>query len=204
MPRGCNIKAREQAHVREQRLQIVAPLWRRNYTYREIQAEVMKRLGLQAYSIATVKKDVDRLLKEWQENRLKDTEQRVTSELARIDLVIKEAWEMWDKSKEDYERKKGKQKGVPKFDEQGVQVAVVTTYQEMQNEEYRAKGDARYLDIIIRCIERRCKLLGLDKETIDLQAQIGDGVLEVKYVSNGNVGLASSEQEVREREGLMG
>lgn len=203
MPRGNNNKLREQKCNKEQRLEIVAPLWRKNYTYREIRVEVMKRLDLKAYAISTVKSDVDTLLHEWQENRLDDTEKKITSELARIDLVIREAWEMWEKSKQDFEKKKGKQKGIPIFDEQGVQIKVKTTFQEMQNEEYRAKGDARYLDIIIRCIERRCKLLGLDKETVDLNAQFGDGVLKVVYVSNNNVGLASSEEEVRKREGLL-
>lgn len=203
MPRGNNNKLREQKCNKEQRLEIVAPLWRKNYTYREIRVEVMKRLDLKAYALSTVKSDVDTLLHEWQENRLDDTEKKITSELARIDLVIREAWEMWEKSKQDFEKKKGKQKGVPIFDEQGVQIKVKTTFQEMQNEEYRAKGDARYLDIIIRCIERRCKLLGLDKETVDLNAQFGDGVLKVVYVSNNNVGLASTEEEVRKREGLL-
>lgn len=202
MPRGNNNKLREQRNLKEQRLEIVAPLWRKNYTYREIQAEVKKRLELKTYALCTVKHDVDTLLQEWQENRLDDTDKKVTSELARIDLVIREAWEMWEKSKQDYEKKKGKQKGVPIFDEQGVQIKVKTTYQEMLNEEYRAKGDARYLDIIIRCIERRCKLLGLDKETVDLNAQLGDGRLEIVYVSNNDIGLASSEEEVRRREGL--
>lgn len=203
MPRGNNNKLREQKCNKEQRLEIVAPLWRKNYTYREIRVEVMKRLDLKAYALSTVKSDVDTLLHEWKENRLDDTEKKITSELARIDLVIREAWEMWEKSKQDFEKKKGKQKGVPIFDEQGVQIKVKTTFQEMQNEEYRAKGDARYLDIIIRCIERRCKLLGLDKETVDLNAQFGDGVLKVVYVSNNNVGLASTEEEVRKREGLL-
>lgn len=202
MPRGNNNIRRAQKCNKEQRLEIVAPLWRKNYTYREIRVEVMKRLDLKAYALSTVKSDVDTLLHEWQENRLEDTDKKVTSELARIDLVIREAWDMWEKSKQDYEKKKGKQKGVPIFDEQGVQIKVKTTYQEMLNEEYRAKGDARYLDIIIRCIERRCKLLGLDKETVDLNAQFGDGKLEIVYVSNNDVGLASSEEEVRKREGL--
>lgn len=204
MPRGNNNKLREQKCNKEQRLEIVAPLWRKNYTYREIRGEVTKRLGLQAYALSTVKSDVDTLLQEWKENRLDDTEKKITSELARIDLVIREAWEMWEKSKQDFEKKKGRQKGVPIFDKQGVQIKVKTTFQEMQNEEYRAKGDARYLDIIIRCIERRCKLLGLDKETVDINAQFGDGLLKVVYVSNNNVGLASSEEEVRKREGLIG
>lgn len=202
MPRGNNNKLREQRILKEQRLEIVAPLWRKNYTYREIRTEVMKRLGLKTYGLFTVKSDVDTLLREWQENRLEDTDKKITSELARIDLVIREAWDMWEKSKLDYEKKKGKQHGKPTFDEDGVQIGVKTSWQELCNEEFRACGDSRYLDIIIRCIERRCKLLGLDKETVDINAQIGDGRLEIVYVSNNDVGLASSEEEVRQREGL--
>lgn len=202
MPRGNNNIRRAQKCTKEQRLEIVAPLWRKNYTYREIRVEVMKRLDLQAYALSTVKSDVDTLLQEWQENRLEDTDKKVTSELARIDLVIREAWDMWEKSKQDYEKKKGKQHGKPTFDEKGVQTGTKTSWQELCSEEFRSCGDARYLDIIIRCIERRCKLLGLDKETVDLNAQFGNGKLEIVYVSNNDVGLASSEDEVRKREGL--
>lgn len=200
MPRGNNNRLKAQHCAKEQRLEIVAPLWRRNYNYREIRAEVMKRLDLPSYSLQTVKRDVDALLKEWKENRLEDTDKRISSELARIDLVIKEAWEMWEKSKEDYEKKKAKQKGIPKTDDQGVQVGVVTTYQEMQNEEYRARGDARYLDIIIRCIERRCRLLGLDRESIDVNLA-AQGKVEIVYRDAG-VSCATGEEEVRQREGL--
>ena len=47
------------------RLDIIAGLYKRGYSYREIREEVMARLDLESYSLRTVHKDVNTLLEEW-------------------------------------------------------------------------------------------------------------------------------------------
>ena len=126
------------------RLDIIAQLYKRGYSYREIREEVMTRLDLQAYSLQTVHKDVNRLLAEWRETRIENFDHAVQLELERIDEVIKEAWAAWDKSKTDYERKKAKQQGIPGGDGE------VICY-----------GDPRYLEVIHKNLVERRKLLGL-------------------------------------------
>lgn len=87
---------REQA----QRMGIVAKMYRRGYTYEEIRREVMYRCGRQTYSLATVKKDVGRLQKEWLENRMDDYDEMVQLELERINELLKEAWKEWEAEKD--------------------------------------------------------------------------------------------------------
>ena len=96
-----------------QRLEIVAPLWRKNYSEREIRVEVMRRLGLQHLSSGTVHADIKRLLKEYQKERLDNVEERVTAELARLDLVIREAWEQWEESKKPWRDVQQTDYGIP-------------------------------------------------------------------------------------------
>ena len=200
MPRGNNNKRREQRIMMQQRMQIVAPLWRKSWTLKEIREEVMKRLGLETYSIKCVHTDVQRLIKEWQKERLENTEDKITAELARIDLVIKEAWQMWEKSKQDYKRKSQMQEGKPRKDPNGQQISVDTIKAMMWDAEQRGSGDPRYLDVILRAMQQRCKLLGLDQQRIDRSAATS-GAIEIRYV-DGGMECASSEEEVRAREGM--
>ena len=133
--------------------------------------------------------------------RLEATEDKVTQELARLDAVIREAWEMWEKSKQDFDKTKRKQKGLPQRDEKGKETGEMTTvYAEQQREHIRVTGDPRYLDIILKAQEQRRRLLGLDKLTLDLQGEVG-GTIEIKHTYTG-VRLATSEEEIAKREGL--
>ena len=47
---------------------------------------------------------------------LPDTDEKITSEVARLKLVIREAWEAWEKSKADYNSKTQRQVGLPNKD----------------------------------------------------------------------------------------
>lgn len=145
------------------RLDIISQLYKRGYSYRAIREEVMARLDLQSYSLRTVKKDIERLLSEWRETRIENMDLALQLELQRIDDLVKEAWEAWDKSKTDYERKKAKQQGIPggDTDGDGESNGIVTVKMEQQREEIICYGDPRYLEIIHKLLVERRKLLGL-------------------------------------------
>lgn len=74
----------------------------------------MRRLDLKTYSLDTVKKDIDLLLKEWREERIDDMDASISLELARIDAIIVELWAQWEKSKQDTEKTATKKKGAAK------------------------------------------------------------------------------------------
>lgn len=148
------------------RMSIVAQLWGRHYTYRQIQEEVKARLDLQTYSLRTVGKDIERCIKEWKaQQRIKDTEAAIHLELARIDDICREAWNAWEKSKQDADKTRTKQTGVvPKSNNggDGEQSGEIQTVKvERTSEEQTNCGDPRYLDIICKCAMERRKLLGL-------------------------------------------
>jgi hypothetical protein len=144
----------------EGRLEIIAPLFRRCCTYREIQHEVKERLNLRSYSLSTVKNDIERLLVRWRECELKDVGDRVNLELSRIDEAVKELWEQWEKSKEDYKKTSNKRKGKP-FESENKKSKLQTVEKETQETEMRCTGDVSYIsEIRAQLVERR-KLLGL-------------------------------------------
>ena len=72
-------------------------------------------------------------------------------ELDRIDVVERNAWEGWENSKRDTVKT-----GPGKYSE----TEVTTTSN---------SGNPRFLEIVIKCIERRCRLLGIDAP---IQAEI--------------------------------
>lgn len=92
---------RRRQQVRLARLEIVATLYKRGYSIRKIQSEVMKRLDLRTYALGTVHSDIKILMEEWRENRIEDMDAALQLELERIDDMVKEAWEAWGKSKTD-------------------------------------------------------------------------------------------------------
>ena len=71
------------------RLEIVATLYKRGYSIRKIQSEVMARLNLKTYSVATVHSDIKSLLEEWRENRIEDMDAALQLELERIDDTVR-------------------------------------------------------------------------------------------------------------------
>lgn len=151
------VKMKDYRQAQIVRLDIISELYKRGYSYREIRDEVMARLDLSSYSLRTVSKDVNKLLEEWRETRIENTDLALQLELERLDAIVKEAWAAWEKSKTDYERKKAKQQGVPGDKDSDI----VTVKLEQQKEEIICYGDARYLEIIHKALIERRKLLGL-------------------------------------------
>lgn len=144
------------------RLDIISELYKRGYTYRAIREEVMARLDLDAYSLQTVHKDVQRLLAEWRATRIENVDLNMQLELQRLDDLIREAWAAWDKSKIDYEHERTRQTGVPGAGGSGQQGASVETVKiEKTRENVNACGDPRFLEMVHKLLIERRKILGL-------------------------------------------
>lgn len=143
------------------RLEIVAQLYKRGYSVRKIQGEVMRRLDLPTYSPATVQKDIRTLLDEWRESRIEDMDDALELELQRIDDTVRELWEQWEKSKTDYSKTESKQKGSPTRDAQTGQTSIRTFQTERKETEVIALGNPAYISEIRQQLAERRKLLGL-------------------------------------------
>jgi hypothetical protein len=147
--------------VKIARLEIVAELYKRGNSFRKIQSEVMKRLSFKTYSLQTVYRDVQSLLDEWRENRMGSIEQVIQLELERIDDMVRELWEQWEKSKQDYTKTSSKRKGAPVTDKKNKETRLKTYQKEETEIEVIRLGDVSFIaEIRAQLVERR-KLLGL-------------------------------------------
>lgn len=151
-----DLKKGETELLQQLRMNIVAELKAKGWSLRPIREEVMKRMGLETYSIRTTALDVKRVLKEWRDERLENTDDMVTEELAKIARTEREAWEAWEKSKVDHTRQRETMTGRATNGGKMSPVAGVKS-----EESVYACGDTRYLDIINKVSMERRKLLGL-------------------------------------------
>lgn len=126
---------------READLVTTSALYLTGHTYRSIAAE----LGV---SHVQVTHDIRALLKRWQATQLLNIGDVKARELERIDRVEEELWKAWDRSKKRAARSVTRRL-----------VGEDTSGQVRIDED---SGDPRYLDSILRCIEKRCAIFGLD------------------------------------------
>ena len=162
MAGGVTQNIRSARQLREARLEVVAELYKRGYSYRKIRTETMARMNLPAYSLSTVKTDVGILLKEWRESRLSDMDAALTLELARIDETIQELWSQWERSKTDYQQRISKMKGTPNRNQDGVEQSGIRTHSiEETKTDKIMLGDVSYISEIRAQLAERRKLLGL-------------------------------------------
>lgn len=162
---GHGLANEKRLKVREARLEIVAKLYRKGYSYSKIRTEVMARLNLNSYSKETVHSDVHYLLNEWRSDRIREVDSLVELELARIDDACVELWEQWEASKEKASKKVQKQTGIPtggmNVGEDGSVEGLAILKMETNTSQEDRLGDPRYIAEIRQQLVERRKLLGL-------------------------------------------
>ena len=108
--------------------------------------------------------DIKAIQKAWRESSLIDMNEAKQQELERVDKLEREYWQAWEESKKDAETITKKGKGI---DESGK-----PNLNDFTAQRKGQTGDPRFLAGIERCIERRCKLLGLDSpEKYDIKEE---------------------------------
>jgi hypothetical protein len=106
----------------------------------------------QGLSLRQVKYDLKAIREEWRRDRVEYTQHAIDQELAKIDAAEAQAWRGWRRSLRDAETKTTK-----------------TTADDETTVVKGQSGDPRFLTVVLTCVERRAKLLGLDAATkIDL------------------------------------
>lgn len=132
---------------RERDLERIAELYVRGYTQQAIANEIGVSRSQIAYDLKTIRT-------RWQASTLRNFDAAKEEELSKLDAVEQEAWDAYRRSQKE------KQKTVTEKvegDSSGRTKAQVT--------KETANGDPRFLAIIQTCIDRRCKILGIDAPT---------------------------------------
>lgn len=110
------------------------------------QHEICKRFGV---SQPTISHDLKRIREAWRNSAIRDFDALRDEQLAKVDEAERRAWEVFERSREDAVKTRREVDADGKFGE---------GYMERVGQ----AGDLRALDTVLKCIERRCKLLGLD------------------------------------------
>ncbi|MGG6266214.1 hypothetical protein ACQ4M3_05165 [Leptolyngbya sp. AN03gr2] len=144
----------------------------RRYLMGETQTAIAADLGV---TQQTISDDLKLIRKRWRKSAIRDFDEAIALELAKIDLVESELWQQWERSKKP-RRTKRDEEGTG---DRGASVKTVTI-------ESSGLGDPRYLEGVMKCIDRRCRLLGLDAELKyqDLTIAIGKTIQAGYVVEN--------------------
>lgn len=140
-------------YEKERDREIVKDYYLKGYSFRKIADFVGQVVG-NGYTLSfkTVATDVEAILQEWKERRIDDIHTLKIQEIEKINKLENTAWEAWEKSITNYEKTSKKHKDSMKNG----------TSKELSKTDVITFGNPAYLQLINNCIERRCKILGVD------------------------------------------
>lgn len=123
---------------------------RKNVAARYIRGESQWQIA-RAFEVdqKTVSRDLQAVRAEWLKEAVRDMDEVKAKELAKIDATEAEAWKGWLKSQENAEVIKQRTSGEGE-EETSVTEKVIKGQ----------AGDPRFLEIILKCVQRRCEILG--------------------------------------------
>jgi hypothetical protein len=132
---------------REEDLVQITRLYLQGRTQRDI-AEVV------GVSQGQVNHDLKLIQTRWRESSIMDMNEAKQRELERLDILEREYWAAWEQSKNERTRARQESDGKSKDGKPNVVRATM--------EREQRDGNPAFLAGVMSCIERRCKLLGLD------------------------------------------
>lgn len=155
-PRQIHNQAVSRAELTKRQIRVSELLLEGN-TYREIARQV----GVK--STKTIHDDVQKVLGIWREEHQHNVDDWIALELGKIGHVESEAWEGWERSKKAAQTVAVKTaklimrggRGKDRYELPGEQVEKTETTKDQV-------GEARFLELALKCTERRCILLGLN------------------------------------------
>lgn len=155
------------------------------------QTAIGEKVGV---SQSCVSRDLTWIRSQWKREMETKFNENLVKELAKIDNLERMCWEAWEKSAKDYKQKTTKAKGKIPGKDKGTNVPK-PDYLEKTDKEVTAFGDPRFLQGVQWCIERRCKLLGLDApEKKELTGKDGKDLF---------AGMSESELDRKIKEALI-
>lgn len=145
-----------------------------------LQGETQRAISeAEGVSLGTINGDLKYLRGQWQKNASADIDERIGQELAKLDQLEAQAWESYFKSQKVVEKGQGKRKSPPAKKGQKPKESESSFVKQIES-----AGDPRFLNIVENCIERRCRILGIDAPgKIELTGKDG-GPIEYKDKSN--------------------
>ena len=152
---------------RENDLERISALYLRGWR----QVDIANELNLSRQQIGY---DLKTIQQRWQETTTLNLDEAKSKELARLDELEREYWQAWESSKG--ERTKARQEIGATKDANGKPVVNRSSMEKEQRD-----GNPAFLAGVLSCIDRRCKLLGIDAPLQVDQNTTGEMVVRVVY-----------------------
>lgn len=128
--------------------------------------EICKELEI---TKTTAYKLIKRITDEWRRSAMASINEVKAKELAKLDHIEAAAWEGWEKSKES-RRKQTVDSDILKLKDS----PALRTPRKSKSVEEDRDGDPRYLDMILKCIDRRIRILGIDEMSGEIRGDSDD------------------------------
>jgi hypothetical protein len=128
---------------------------RRNVAARYVRGETQWEIA-RAFEVdqGTISRDLAEIRKAWQAEAVRDVSEVKAKELAKVDAAEEQAWRAWTRSQEDAQTKRERLR--PGSDDEAGETVRTSKGQ---------AGDPRFLELILKCVQKRCEILGiLDRE----------------------------------------
>jgi hypothetical protein len=180
-------KKRHPDEVRRDR-ELIAKFYMQGKNQFEI-AEIISKQYDFTITQQQISSDLQVIRDRWLKSSVRDFDTAKAEQLAKIDHMESEAWDAWNKSKDKY-RQITTKKGV---NAKGIINETTARVEDLI-------GNPAFMNIIDRCIERRCKLLGLDAELryADVNLAIAAVIRAGFIVQNPTVEVDSSVVQLAE------
>lgn len=154
---------------RERDLVQIASWYLRGYTHAEM-ARQLTNSRPYVVGVKSINRDIQEIRQRWLNSQLIDFNEAKARELERLDSLIEQYWQAWERSQQDAQEtvtesleNKQTSTGGAEDGEQGRTSAY--THSKTRSKSSGRDGDVRFLERIENCIKMRCEILGLNAVT---------------------------------------
>ena len=120
--------------------------------------DIVAALGMEPSQYKTIRRDINKIRDEWRESRIKDYGAVQSEELAKLEELEREYWAAWERSKVERKHTRTKRKTGAKQDD-----GASKQTDEAEVKKIQVDGNPDFLDGVLRCIAKRCDILGLTR-----------------------------------------
>lgn len=144
----------------ERDLADIATLFLKQRTHHEITTWLNANRAYQL-SRQMISRDIERIRQMWREKATEAYDDRKMRELEKVERVEREAWTAFERSQQEETYKSSTRHELEVGQDEGGKA--LSDGRTTKTVAMRSQtGDPRFLDIVMRCIEKRCEILGLD------------------------------------------
>ena len=135
----------------------------RLYLQGQTQRQIAKVVGVSQTQVCF---DLQAIREEWRKSALMNFTERQAQELAKLERLEAEAWDAWERSKAEQLQTYAETEQTLPADGEPAAAPVPrkprTKRSKSSIRKTQSAGEDRFMEVILKCVERRCKMLGID------------------------------------------